>query len=112
MVLLILLSVVAVALVVAVLAVASGRVEVDPLAEAVRSTPDHGLPPAPRSDDIGAVRFDTALLGYRMEEVDTRLAELRGVLGERESELSRLRPEVPDALDPADRPVTEPRDGG
>ena len=58
---LILLAVVAVALVVVVLGVASGGVAVDPLAEAVRSTPDHGLPPAPQAADVDGVRFDTAL---------------------------------------------------
>ena len=66
MVPLILLSVLAVVLVVAVLAVASGRVEVDPLAEAVRSTPDHGLPPAPRAAEIAARAMPTPRTSVNM----------------------------------------------
>ena len=64
---------VAVALVVAVLGVASGRLPADPMAEAVRSTPDPGLPERPAAVDVDAVRFDTALRGYRMDDVDDRL---------------------------------------
>ncbi|HET9020695.1 MAG TPA: DivIVA domain-containing protein [Ornithinibacter sp.] len=91
MVPLILLAVVAVALVVVVLGVASGRVAVDPLAEAVHSTPDHGLPAAPQAADVDGVRFDTALRGYRMEEVDAQLDVLRHDLAERERTLADLR---------------------
>lgn len=91
MVPLLLLVLVAVALVVAVLAVAAGRVPVDPLADAVTSTPDHGLPDAPTATDIDVVRFDTAPRGYRMQDVDVRLATLRDDLRERERTLAGLR---------------------
>jgi DivIVA domain-containing protein len=74
-----------------VLGVASGRIPVDPLAEPVRSTPDHGLPDDPSAADIDAVRFDTALRGYRMEDVDRRLVALREDLREREETLADLR---------------------
>ncbi len=87
----VLLSLVAVVLVLAVLAVASGRVPVDPLADAVTTTPDHGLPDEPLAEDVEDVRFDTAARGYRMADVDDRLAELRVALAERERELAELR---------------------
>ena len=90
---------VAVALVAAVLGVASGRLPADPLAEAVHTTPDTGLPDPPSSGDVDAVRFDTALRGYRMDEVDARLQELRDDLAERERTVARLR-----AGGPLDRP--------
>ena len=118
---LVLLVLVAVAVVLAVLAVASGRWPVDPLAEPVRSTPDHGLPDVPRSSDVDGVRFDTAARGYRMAEVDARLAELRDALAEREHALGveTLRrghlagPEEPEPLperleEPEDEPEDEP----
>jgi DivIVA domain-containing protein len=86
----VLLVLVAVVLVLAVLAVATGRWPVDPLAEPVRSTPDHGLPADPRSGDVDRVRFDTAARGYRMSEVDARLAVLRDALAAREREVDEL----------------------
>ena len=39
---------------------------------------------APVAADVDAVRFDTALRGYRMDEVDVRLEALRDDLAERE----------------------------
>ena len=104
MVPLVILALVAVALVVVVLGVASGRVTVDPLAEAVHTTPDTGLPPSPTAADVDAVRFDTALRGYRIDEVDAHLADLRDELAERERLLADLRATP---LDPA-----PDRDGG
>ncbi|GAA4412015.1 hypothetical protein GCM10023168_33440 [Fodinibacter luteus] len=80
----------AVALVAAVLGVASGRLPADPLVEPVRSTPDTGLPEVPAAADVDAVRFDTALRGYRMADVDARLEELREELAERERALATL----------------------
>ena len=87
----VILLLVAVALVVAVLGVASGRLPADPMAEAVRSTPDPGLPEHPLAVDVDAVRFDTALRGYRMDDVDDRLQGLRDDLAERERTLAGLR---------------------
>ena len=60
------------------LAVASGRVPVDPLADAVAIDP--GPRPArasPDAADVDGVRFDTAARGYRMADVDARLDALR-----------------------------------
>ena len=92
MVPLLVLLVVAVALVAVVLAVASGRLDVDPLAEPTHTTPDHGLPAEPGAADVDAVRFDTAPRGYRMDEVDAHLEALRDDLAEREQTLDSLRP--------------------
>ena len=104
MVPLIILALVAVALVTVVLGVASGRITVDPLAEAVHTTPDTGLPPSPTAADVDAVRFDTALRGYRVDEVDAHLEALREELAERERVLAELGPV------PVDPPPD--RDGG
>jgi DivIVA domain-containing protein len=99
----VILVLVAVALVVTVLGVATGRLPADPLADAVRSTPDPGLPERPQADDVEAVRFDTALRGYRMEDVDDRLEVLRDELAERERTLAELRaqPAAEDRAQPA-----------
>ena len=97
----VILVLVAVALVVAVLGVATGRLPADPLSDAVRSTPDPGLPERPEADDVDAVRFDTALRGYRMEDVDDRLEGLRDELAERERTLAQLRAQAA-AGDPAE----------
>ena len=90
MVPLVVLALVAVVLVAAVLGIASGRVRVDPLSDAVHSTPDTGLPSAPVAADVDTVRFDTALRGYRMDAVDARLDDLKGTLVDREQTLAAL----------------------
>ncbi len=107
MVPIVILVLVAVALVVTVLGVATGRLPADPLSDAVRSTPDPGLPERPEADDVDAVRFDTALRGYRMEDVDDRLETLRDELAERERTLAELRAQ-PVADEPASPSADEP----
>lgn len=103
----VLLVLVAVVLVATVLGVASGRLPADPLAEPVGSTPDTGLPDVPTAADVGAVRFDTALRGYRMDEVDSRLEMLQEVLAQREVELGQLQAERPTiAPEPAEPATT------
>ena len=104
------LALVVVALVVAVLGVASGRLPADPMAEAVRSTPDPGLPERPAAVDVDAVRFDTAMRGYRMDDVDDRLRGLRDDLAARERTLAGLRAEHP-AEPPAERAADDPESG-
>ncbi|MBM6405127.1 DivIVA domain-containing protein [Phycicoccus sp. CSK15P-2] len=91
MVPIVLLLLTGVALVAATLAVASGRLRVDGLAEATTSTPDHGLGTEPEASDVDSVHFDTAPRGYRPEDVDARLDALRDELADRERELARLR---------------------
>jgi DivIVA domain-containing protein len=105
---LVVLALVGVVLVVAVLGVARGRLPADPLADAVHSTPDSGLPPAPVAADVDDVRFDTALRGYRMEDVDVRLETLRDDLAERERELAGLG--VDPTADPPEGSLAEPDD--
>ena len=123
MVALVILALVAVALVVTVLGVASGRIPVDPLAEAVHTTPDTGLPDEPTASDVDAVRFDTAMRGYRVDEVDAHLEALRDELAARERALSDLRsqpsrgprpPEASTATSAAVPPAGSPNrsDGG
>ena len=102
MVALVILALVAVALVVTVLGVASGRIPVDPLAEAVHTTPDTGLPDEPTASDVDAVRFDTAMRGYRVDEVDAHLEALRDELAARERALSDLRSQPSRAPGPAE----------
>ena len=102
MVALVILALVAVALVVTVLDVASGRIPVDPLAEAVHTTPDTGLPDEPTASDVDAVRFDTAMRGYRVDEVDAHLEALRDELAARERALSDLRSQPSRAPGPAE----------
>ncbi|QIM20167.1 DivIVA domain-containing protein [Phycicoccus sp. HDW14] len=87
----VLLVLVAVALVATVLGVATGRLRVDPLADAVTTTPDHGLPDEPEAADVDTVRFDTAARGYAMADVDAHLDALRETLAEREREAAALR---------------------
>ncbi|MDQ1294215.1 MAG: hypothetical protein QG608_2098 [Actinomycetota bacterium] len=73
-----------------VAAVAAGRIAVD-LDDPVSSLPARGLPEgeidATSLDDL---RFSPALRGYRMEEVDEVMDRLRDELRRRDEELLRL----------------------
>ncbi|WP_051750721.1 DivIVA domain-containing protein [Phycicoccus jejuensis] len=101
----VLLALVALALVAVVALVATGRLRVDPLADAVTTTPDHGLPPEPAAADVRSVRFDTAARGYRMDEVDAHLLDLADTLAARERDVAELRG---DAAAPAPADPTDP----
>ena len=57
--------------------------------------------------DIDELRFDTALRGYRMSEVDAVIDRLRREIGDLDEELSRVR-EASSALGPAT--VTRPEE--
>lgn len=82
----IVLVLVAVVVVVATIALVTGRVSVDPMAAPVTSTPEHGLPAeGVGAEDVARVRFDTALRGYRMDQVDEVLDRLQGRIAELES---------------------------
>jgi DivIVA domain-containing protein len=87
----VLLALVAVAVVAVTLAAASGRLAIDPMSPPVRTTPPTGLPADPVAADLDDVRFDTALRGYRMDQVDEVLGVLRATLDERERELAEAR---------------------
>ena len=72
------------------------------LADAPRDVPDLGLPPSPlQPEDVTAVRFDMALRGYRMSEVDEVLERLAADLRARDERIA--------ALEAADRPSSEDR---
>ncbi|WP_435202874.1 DivIVA domain-containing protein [Janibacter sp. GS2] len=82
----IVLLLVALVVVVGFAAVITGRLTPDPMADPVSSTPDHGLPPGDfRAEAIDGVRFDTALRGYRMDQVDEVIDRLRVHIAELES---------------------------
>lgn len=100
---------VAVLLVAAFGALLVGRIPFDPMSEPTHTQPDPGLPLVPRAADITNVRFDTALRGYRMDQVDEVLDRLQGHIAEQEREIARLRsgpapspgPDHDDATPPA-----------
>jgi DivIVA domain-containing protein len=66
-------------------ALAAGRVGYDPMAEATTSEGAPYLADEFTSADISAVRFDTALRGYRMDQVDAVLERLQARIAELES---------------------------
>ena len=68
------------------LAMLAGRWPYDGLAEPVHTTPPVRLPRQPGPDDVAALRFDTALRGYRMDQVDEALSILQRRLAELEGE--------------------------
>ncbi|KUG59404.1 hypothetical protein AVL62_06955 [Serinicoccus chungangensis] len=78
----------------AVLAWAVTRREVPGVGPAVDTQSSRGLPDGPvPPEGVGAVRFDQALRGYRMEQVDRVMDRLAGELRERDAEIARLREE-------------------
>jgi DivIVA domain-containing protein len=70
----------------------AGRIGYDPLAEPVRSQPDVGLSDGFTARSISELHFDTALRGYRMDQVDRVLDTLQDRIAEQERELASLRP--------------------
>jgi len=88
----VLLIVVAVLLVGVFAAMVAGRVSYDPMAAPVTTQPDTGLAEDFVARDVATVHFDTALRGYRMDQVDGVLDRLQDRLAEQERELAALRP--------------------
>ncbi|WP_193315116.1 DivIVA domain-containing protein [Nostocoides sp. F2B08] len=103
----VLVVVVAVALIVGFLAMLAGRLPYDGMAEPVHTTPPVRLPEQPGPDDVAALRFDTALRGYRMDQVDDALSALRRRIAELESEVDRS---AVDGGHPGARAVDRPTD--
>ncbi len=88
----IVLAVVAVLLVGTATAWAVGRVDVPGVPEAVTTESARPLPAGPLDPgDVHDVRFDQAVRGYRMAQVDEALARLESELRERDAEIARLR---------------------
>jgi DivIVA domain-containing protein len=79
------LTVVAVLVVGGFAALATGRLGYDPMADATTSESAPYLSEEFGSADVSAVRFDTALRGYRMDQVDAVLARLQARIAELES---------------------------
>lgn len=76
-------------------AVAVARADVPGVPETVTTTSATPLPAGPlAAADVHDVRFDQAVRGYRMEQVDAALSRLASELGERDVEISRLRDEA------------------
>ncbi|KRF22118.1 MULTISPECIES: DivIVA domain-containing protein [unclassified Phycicoccus] len=62
-----------------------GRVGYDPLSEATTTQADPVLSEEFGAGEIAAVRFDTALRGYRMDQVDAVLDQLQTRIAELEA---------------------------
>ncbi|AXH97638.1 DivIVA domain-containing protein [Ornithinimicrobium avium] len=85
-------AVVVVLLVGAAAAWVVGRADVPGVAEAVTTESARPLPAGPLdADDVHDVRFDQAVRGYRMAQVDDALARLGQELRDRDVEIARLR---------------------
>ncbi|GAA3610655.1 hypothetical protein GCM10022199_13030 [Marihabitans asiaticum] len=95
---------IAIAVVVAAgtVALATGRLAVDPVPPPASTTPQVGLGEVFRAGDVDEVRFDTALRGYRMDQVDDVLDQLRGRIAELEGEGGGAPPPSPAALSSPD----------
>lgn len=59
--------------------------------EPVASLPPVLLPAYPKPSDVDHLRFALGLRGYRMDQVDQVLDELRDELAEKDAEIARLR---------------------
>jgi DivIVA domain-containing protein len=64
---------------------ASGRLRYDPLSEASTSQSEPVLSEDFPASEISTIRFDTALRGYRMDQVDAVLDRLQQRIAELES---------------------------
>jgi DivIVA domain-containing protein len=83
---------VAVLLVGAFAALIVGWVGYDPLAQATTTQRDPGLPGSFSAEDLADVHFDTALRGYRMDQVDAVLDRLGERLAQLEADQVRPGP--------------------
>ena len=91
---------VAVVLVGGFAALITGRVGYDPLSEATTTQRDTALPQELHARDVADVHFDTALRGYRMDQVDAVLDQLQRRIAELETGQDadsdrQARPELP-----------------
>jgi DivIVA domain-containing protein len=77
--------VVAVLLIGAFAALVLGRIDYDPMAQPTTTQADPVLSEGFGSGEISALRFDTALRGYRMDQVDAVLERLQARIAELEA---------------------------
>lgn len=80
--------VVAVLVIAATLGMLAGRIPFDRMSEPTHTTPALCLPADASPQDVENVRFDTALRGYRMDQVDEALAVLQARIEQLESKLA------------------------
>ena len=73
------------------LALLAGRIPYERMSEPTHTTPAIDLPESAGSDDIAVLRFDTALRGYRMDQVDEALGILHKRVAALEAELDQQR---------------------
>lgn len=101
---------VAVAVVVVTAALVAGRITADPMAEPSHTSPAHGLGSIATAASVDQVRFDTALRGYRMDQVDDVLDRLQSQLADLEERVRAVEsPEREPALgSPTRSPVRQP----
>lgn len=59
------------------------------------TSPDE-VPPMPPNDDEPGIAFDTAVRGYRMDEVDAAVSQLQQKVREQHAEIERLRAQAQD----------------
>ena len=83
-------------------ALLAGRIGYDPMAVATTTAHDPRLSDEFHAHDVTAVRFDTALRGYRMDQVDIVLDQLRERIAQLESGPAQATP-----ADPAEDPETD-----
>ncbi|GAB3068740.1 DivIVA domain-containing protein [Phycicoccus sp. Root101] len=88
-------TVIAVLLIGGFAALVTGRLGYDPMADATSTQSSPALSDGFASDEISAVRFDTALRGYRMDQVDAVLDRLQSRLAELEGPRAATEPESP-----------------
>ncbi|MGW9414425.1 DivIVA domain-containing protein [Arthrobacter cupressi] len=69
------------------------------LDETVPNLPPVLLPPNARPSDVDAVRFGLGLRGYRMDQVDEVLDELRDQLAAKDAEITGIRQALDAAAD-------------
>lgn len=72
--------------------VATGRLELTPMSDAVSTLPPFEMPEHPTSADVDPLRVGTTLYGYAPAEVDAALDARRDRLAEQERALSEQTP--------------------
>lgn len=99
--------VVAVLIIAATLGLLAGRIPFDRLSEPAHTTPALRLARDASPEDVEDVRFDTALRGYRMDQVDEALAILQARIEDLERDLAEVsgRPQEDRVPDPSDHRI-------
>ena len=88
-----------------------GRIGGGSMAEPTSSQAFSGVPDGPlSSDDLGRLRFDQGLRGYRMDQVDEVIDALGARLRELEAEVESLSAADPSLSAAPDAPLPAPRE--